>query len=155
MTEIAARLATMRATAPLVQNITNYVAMNVMANVMLAAGASPAMVHAEEEAAEFAGFTQALTINIGTLSGPWVAAMEAAATAASERGTPWVLDPVAVGATAFRREVGARLVAMKPAVVRAMPRKSWRLRATRDAARAWTAPMASRPPRMPRGGWRG
>lgn len=118
MTEIAARLATMRATAPLVQNITNYVAMNVMANVMLAAGASPAMVHAEEEAAEFAGFTHALTINIGTLSGPWVAAMEAAATAASERGTPWVLDPVAVGATAFRREVGARLVAMKPAVVR-------------------------------------
>ena len=37
-----ARLAAMRAAAPLVHNITNYVAMNVMANVLLAAGASPA-----------------------------------------------------------------------------------------------------------------
>ena len=35
-----ARLAAMRAAAPLVHNITNYVAMNVMANVLLAAGAS-------------------------------------------------------------------------------------------------------------------
>jgi hydroxyethylthiazole kinase len=40
----------MRAAAPLVQNVTNYVAMNVMANVLLAAGASPAMVHARGEA---------------------------------------------------------------------------------------------------------
>ena len=48
MTDWGTHLATMRQTAPLVQNITNYVAMNVMANVLLAAGASPAMVHAEE-----------------------------------------------------------------------------------------------------------
>ena len=53
-------LAQMRAQAPLVQNITNYVAMNVMANAMLAAGASPAMVHAEEEAPEFAAIAAAL-----------------------------------------------------------------------------------------------
>lgn len=39
----------MRETAPLVHNITNYVAMNIMANVLLASGASPAMVHAREE----------------------------------------------------------------------------------------------------------
>ncbi|HEY0275964.1 MAG TPA: hydroxyethylthiazole kinase, partial [Paenirhodobacter sp.] len=39
----------MRARAPLVQNITNYVAMNMMANVQIAAGASPAMAHALEE----------------------------------------------------------------------------------------------------------
>ncbi|MDE3028546.1 MAG: hydroxyethylthiazole kinase [Paracoccaceae bacterium] len=111
-------LATMRRTGPLVQNITNYVAMNVMANVMLAAGASPAMVHAREEAGEFAGFTPGLTINIGTLSGPWVDSMLLAATVAAERGVPWVLDPVAAGATGFRRETAAKLVALKPAVVR-------------------------------------
>ena len=40
----------MRQAAPLVQNITNYVAMNVAANVLLAAGASPAMVSDAEEA---------------------------------------------------------------------------------------------------------
>lgn len=65
-----ALLEAMRETAPLVQNITNFVSMNVMANVLLAAGASPAMVHAREEAAEFAALASALTINIGTLSPP-------------------------------------------------------------------------------------
>ncbi len=111
-------LASMRKTAPLVQNITNYVAMNVMANVLLACGASPAMVHAAEETVEFTGFTQALTINIGTLSAPWVTGMLASAARATELGTPWVLDPVAAGATAFRRETAARLVALRPTVVR-------------------------------------
>lgn len=111
-------LARMRATAPLVQNITNYVAMNVMANVMLASGASPAMVHAIEEAAEFTAFSQGLTINIGTLSAPWVAAMLASATQAGISGTPWVLDPVAAGATGFRRDTAARLVALRPTVIR-------------------------------------
>lgn len=118
MTDWGTHLATMRQTAPLVQNITNYVAMNVMANVLLAAGASPAMVHAEEEVAEFAGFTQGLTVNIGTLSGPWVRGMLAAAEVASQRGLPWVLDPVAAGATGLRRETSAALVARKPAVIR-------------------------------------
>lgn len=108
----------MRATAPLVQNITNFVAMNVMANVMLAAGASPAMVHAQEEAAEFAAIASALTVNIGTLSPAWTASMQTAAKAANDRGKPWVLDPVAVGATTYRREVGAKLLALNPTVIR-------------------------------------
>lgn len=112
-------LAHMRARAPLVQNITNYVAMNVMANVALAAGASPAMVHAHEEAPEFARIAQALTINIGTLSGPWIDAMYATARAANDAGTPWVLDPVAVGATDLRRKTGRALLALGPRVVRA------------------------------------
>ncbi len=60
--------AAMRAAPPLVHCITNYVAMNIAANVLLAAGASPAMVHAEEEAGDFAAIAGALTINIGTLS---------------------------------------------------------------------------------------
>lgn len=118
MQEPGTYLAHMRTTAPLVQNITNYVAMNVMANVMLAAGCSPAMVHAAEEVGEFAAFTQALTINIGTLSGPWVGSMLTAARVMSDRGGPWVLDPVAAGATAFRRETAAALVALRPTVVR-------------------------------------
>ncbi len=111
-------LSQMRAAAPLVQNITNYVAMNVMANVMLAAGASPAMVHAAEEVGEFAAFTPALTINIGTLSAPWVESMLTAARVMHDRGAPWVLDPVAAGATAFRRETAAALAALRPTVVR-------------------------------------
>ena len=118
MLKLSSALSTMRDTAPLVQNITNFVAMNVMANVMLAAGASPAMVHARAEAAEFAAIAQALSINIGTADPEWGEAMAEAATAARNHGKPWVLDPVAVGATTFRRELGARLLALRPTIVR-------------------------------------
>lgn len=114
----AAHLARVRETSPLVHNITNHVAMNSMANVLLAIGASPAMVHAREEAAEFTALAGALTINIGTLSPHWVEAMEASALAARKTGRPWVLDPVAVGATRYRRETGARLLTLSPDAIR-------------------------------------
>ncbi|MEQ5870747.1 hydroxyethylthiazole kinase [Sagittula sp. NFXS13] len=118
MTDPSRSLLAMRTTAPLIQNITNYVAMNIAANVMLAAGASPAMVHAKEEASEFAGLAQGLTVNIGTLDAEWAECMVLAARAAQDHGTPWVLDPVAVGATGMRRALGQRLLALKPTVIR-------------------------------------
>lgn len=111
-------LTIMRQNAPLVQNITNFVAMNITANALLAAGASPAMAHARAEAAEFAGLAQALSVNIGTPDPEWGLAMEEAAEVMVAAGKPWVLDPVAVGATAFRRALGARLVTLRPTVIR-------------------------------------
>lgn len=116
--DLSSALSTLRARAPLVHNITNFVAMTPTANALLAVGASPAMVHAIEEVADFAPIANALVVNIGTLSPEWVAAMERAAKAASAAGVPWILDPVAVGATPLRREAGRRLMALKPAVVR-------------------------------------
>ncbi len=98
-------VAAIRENGPLVHAITNYVAMDLSANALLAVGASPAMIHAEEEAAEFAGLASALLINIGTLSTPWVRGMESAAEAAQKKGTPVILDPVGAGATHFRRRV--------------------------------------------------
>ena len=111
-------LSAMRASAPLVHNITNFVAMNVMANVLLAIGASPAMVHAREEAAEFAGLAQALTVNIGTADPAWGTAMQEAAAVMSEADRPWVFDPVGVAATRFRQDLSDRLLDLKPTVVR-------------------------------------
>ena len=108
----------LRKEAPLVHNIANYVAMNPMANILLATGCSPAMVHAPEEVTEFAAIADALTINIGTLSSPWLHAMLSAAEAARAHRRPWVLDPVAVGATVFRREAAARLLELEPSVIR-------------------------------------
>lgn len=108
----------MRATAPLVHNITNFVAMNIMANVLLAAGASPAMVHAREEVAEFAGLAQALSVNIGTPDPAWADAMQIAAQVMVQAGRPWVLDPVGVGATCFRQDICARLLALRPTAIR-------------------------------------
>jgi hydroxyethylthiazole kinase len=115
---LAASLAEIRRTGPLVHNITNYVVMNNTANALLALGASPAMVHAVDEVEEFVGISRALVINIGTLSAPWVAAMRAAADRAQRLGVPWALDPVGVGATAFRNTVASDLLRRGPSVVR-------------------------------------
>lgn len=92
--------------------------MNIAANVVLAAGASPAMVHAEAEVADFVPISGALTINIGTLSPNWVSAMQKAADAAIASGTPWVLDPVAHFATPYRSEVVKDLIARSPTIIR-------------------------------------
>jgi hydroxyethylthiazole kinase len=110
-----------RTQRPLVQCITNYVSMDIAANLLNAAGASPAMVHDAREAGEFAGIAGAVVVNIGTLSPPWVDGMVAAVTVARERGIPWVLDPVAVGATVYRRESVAVLLEHKPTVIRGNP----------------------------------
>ena len=48
----AENLARLRAEKPLVHNITNFVVMNYTANVLLAAGASPVMAHADNEVEE-------------------------------------------------------------------------------------------------------
>lgn len=115
----AAALADLRAARPLVHNITNYVGMTISANVLLALGASPAMVHAEEEVEDFVAISSALAINIGTLSPRWVEAMRLAARKAVSLGKPWVLDPVGCGATPYRTAVAAELAVMDPAIIRA------------------------------------
>jgi hydroxyethylthiazole kinase len=114
----AAALARVRQASPLVHNITNYVAMDVSANALLALGASPAMVHAEDEVAEFVGIADALVINIGTLSPAWVKAMQLAAERAVAAGKPWVLDPVGAGATRYRTMVAGELARRQPTVIR-------------------------------------
>ncbi len=115
---LASLLGRLRSVNPLVQNITNFVAMDFAANALLAIGASPAMVHAKEEVADFVQIAGALTVNIGTLSPAWVEGMEQAVTAAQGAGKPWVFDPVGVGATAYRTAVAKRFTAMKPTVLR-------------------------------------
>ena len=111
-------LADLRNKNPLVHCITNYVAMNISANVLLAAGASPAMIHTPEEAADFAKIVGGLTINIGTVSPAWFEGMKLAAVAANEASVPWVLDPVAHFATPYRANVAQELLALKPTILR-------------------------------------
>lgn len=112
----------LRSDCPLVQCITNYVSMDIMANTLLAIGASPAMVHAEEEVEEFVTLASALLINIGTLSTPWIRSMHRAAAKAQELGKPWVLDPVGAGATSLRTNTATDLVvSYKPTVIRGNP----------------------------------
>ena len=111
-------LEALRSETPLVHCMTNYVAMNSTANLLLATGASPAMLHAPEEVAEFTAISAALSVNIGTISAHWADAMLIAAAAADQHAIPWVLDPVAVGATRYRQALCTRLLALKPGVIR-------------------------------------
>jgi hydroxyethylthiazole kinase len=119
---------------PLIHNITNFVVMNFTANALLAVGASPAMVHAPEEAGDFAAISSALVVNIGTLDPNFVAGMERAVESANARGVPWVLDPVGAGAPAYRTDVATRLAAMRPAVIRGNAGEISALAGRRDAA---------------------
>lgn len=108
-----------RAQAPLVMNITNFVAMNTTANALLALGAAPVMSNAVEEVEEMLGLANALVINIGTLSQPWLEAMLLAGNAARRQGIPIVLDPAGSGATGYRTESAKLLIReLQPAVIR-------------------------------------
>jgi hydroxyethylthiazole kinase len=108
-----------RATAPLVHSITNFVVMNTTANALLSLGASPVMAHAAEEVADLAAAAGALVINIGTLSPAWVESMRLAMRSAARAGRPIVFDPVGAGATAYRTESCRRLIEeTAPSIVR-------------------------------------
>jgi hydroxyethylthiazole kinase len=111
-------LAKLRATRPLVQAVTNFVSMDIAANALLAIGASPAMIHAPEEAGEFVALSSALVVNIGTISKSFLTGMIAAATAADRIGRPWALDPVGAGATRFRDDAILQLLSLRPAAIR-------------------------------------
>lgn len=91
-----------RQTAPLIHNITNFVAMNSSANILLAAGASPVMAHCQAEVQEMTAMAGALVLNIGTLQEDWVTSMISAGRKANAIGIPVVLDPVGAGATTLR-----------------------------------------------------
>lgn len=103
------QLSLVRERAPLVQCVTNFVTVNDCANIILAAGGSPSMADDVREAAEAVRGSAALVCNLGAIAA--VDAMLAAGKAANELGKPVVLDPVAAGNTALRREESARLLA--------------------------------------------
>lgn len=104
---------------PLVHCITNDVVQNFTANVLLAIGASPAMVIAKQEVASFVKIANSLLINVGTLDSNSAESMLLAAASAQKNHIPWVLDPVAVGpALAYRTEIVHQLIGFKPTVIR-------------------------------------
>jgi hydroxyethylthiazole kinase len=117
--DCAAALAALRDRPPLVHCLTNIVAAQWTANVLLAVGAAPAMVDNPTEAGPFATVAGAVLVNLGTPYADTTEAMHLATAAARATGTPWVLDPVAAGALAWRTEIAMRLlVEGSPAVVR-------------------------------------
>lgn len=107
-----------RAQSPLVQCITNTVVTNFTANVLLAAGAAPAMVDAPEESGILASVAGAVLINLGTVTASQADGMRAAIAGANGSGVPWVLDPVAIGALPMRTALAREFAELHPAVIR-------------------------------------
>nr|WP_328588741.1 hydroxyethylthiazole kinase [Litchfieldia alkalitelluris] len=96
--------------SPLVHNITNVVVTNFTANGLYAIGASPVMAYAKEEVGDMASISQALVLNIGTLTSTEVEAMFIAGESANKHGVPIILDPVGVGATPYRTQTAKELL---------------------------------------------
>jgi hydroxyethylthiazole kinase len=111
-------LTRLRERRPRVHCITNAVAQNFTANVLLAAGAIPSMTLSADEIGAFVARADALLVNLGTFDDERRDATATALEVASEEGVPWVLDPVFIDRSAPRAAYARSLVAQKPRAIR-------------------------------------
>lgn len=99
-----------RRTVPLVHNITNYVTVNDVANILLACGGSPIMSDEPEDVVDITTICGGLNINIGTLNKASIEGMFLAGKRAKELGHVTLLDPVGAGASALRTNTALKLI---------------------------------------------
>jgi len=99
-----------RKNIPLVHNITNYVTVNDVANVLLACGGSPIMSDEPEDVEDITTICGGLNINIGTLNKSSIEGMYRAGKRANELGHVVLLDPVGAGASALRTNTAVGLM---------------------------------------------
>ena len=95
---------------PLVHNITNYVTVNDVANILLACGGSPVMADDIAEVESITSISNSLVINIGTLNERTILSMIKAGKKANELGLPVILDPVGAGASPLRTDTVFKLL---------------------------------------------
>ncbi len=94
----------------LVHNITNYVTVNDVANVILAIGASPIMSDEPEDVEDITSICDGLNINIGTLHKQSIEGMFRAGKKANTLNHIVVLDPVGAGASSLRTNTALSLL---------------------------------------------
>jgi hydroxyethylthiazole kinase len=114
-------LARVRDRSPRVHCITNTVAQNYTANMLLAAGAVPSMTISPDEIVSFIAGAGALLVNLGTFDAERRAAIEAALAAVNAARMPWVLDPVFIESSPTRAQFARKLLARSPSAVRLNP----------------------------------
>jgi len=117
--QVRNELAALKAAPPFVYGLTNYIAATLSANILLAVGAGPAIGSAADWPERFGAGANAMWINTASLMSCGPEALNKAAEAAHNAGTPWVLDPVAMGAGATEYDaMVSALLAFKPTVIR-------------------------------------
>ena len=114
----AALLERLRARGPRVHCITNAVAQNFTANVLLAAGCIPSMTLSAEEIGAFVARSDALLVNLGTFDRERREATGIALDEAARGDVPWALDPAFVDRSPARASFARELIARGPKVVR-------------------------------------
>lgn len=103
-------LLNVRERMPLVHNITNYVTVNDVANVLLATGASPIMSDEPMDVEDITSICNGLNINIGTLNKRSIEGMFLAGKKANECNHVVTLDPVGAGASKLRTNTALELL---------------------------------------------
>jgi hydroxyethylthiazole kinase len=115
---VAALIGRLRARGPKVHCITNAVAQNFTANVLLAVGCVPSMTLSPEEIGPFVARADALLVNLGTFDRERREATDIAVETAGREGVPWVLDPVFIDRAPPRAAFARTLVGRAASVVR-------------------------------------
>lgn len=139
---VAAVLARVAEIRPRVQCLTNTVAQNLTANMLLAFGAVPSMaVHVDEVAAMAQG-AGAILINIGTINAESELAIPKLLEVARDRAKPLVFDPVFVELSPLRQHIAREVLRLPNLVVRGnateMAALAFDLAAARNATRVTT-----------------
>lgn len=131
---VGAILARVAESRPRVHCLTNTVAQNVSANMLLAFGAIPSMaVHVDEVAAVAEG-AGAILINLGTISAEGELAIPKLLEVARDRRKPLVLDPVFVELSPLRRHIAREVLRLPDVMVRGNATEMQALAADLDAA---------------------
>jgi hydroxyethylthiazole kinase len=100
--------------SPLIHCITNPISIQACANTVLALGARPVMAEHPDEVAEITKTAQALVLNLGNITDVRMRSMPIAATVASEKNIPMVLDTVGVACSKHRRIFANTLLSTFP-----------------------------------------
>ncbi|MFD0898731.1 hydroxyethylthiazole kinase [Loigolactobacillus binensis] len=102
-------LAQLRAQNPIVLNISNFVTVQDVANGINALGASPIMSEEIAEADALVQMSGAVALNLGAFTKQQLAHIKKTGELANQYHKPLIVDPVAVGAVTYRRDVALQL----------------------------------------------
>lgn len=115
---VASILARVARRRPRIHCLTNTVAQNVTANMLLAFGAVPSMASHPAEVRDFAAGASAILINLGTINSEGERAIPELIAVAQERRIPLVLDPVFVEHSPLRLRLVGDVLASFDVLVR-------------------------------------
>lgn len=115
---VAAILKRVTQARPRVQCLTNTVAQNITANMLLAFGAIPSMAIHVDEVAAMARGASAILINIGTINAESELAIPKLLEVARDQAKPLVFDPVFVELSPLRQQISRMVLLSRNLVLR-------------------------------------